>query len=267
MTSFNKLPFKKTQRPSVPRKFLHHNWILTTFLLPKQRILLCHFLFDKPDLDDRSRLRQGCVTLCYSTTCPSRLDLHPQETFPKSLWKFSTASICLRGTGMTSTHPYNEEPVAHCCPTRSSTPPVASLKSGTVHFLQPRQMLRIIHRGMKPCQVHTQMDSEACKLELETLEKKDCWEVVEIPRGFAQDKKVLKLKKSLYGLKHSLRNHFKTCLQSLLLLVSSLVRPTPVYLFLTNVFAWCMLMTHFCLHAARQTLKQLSLVSRASVWT
>jgi hypothetical protein len=32
---------------------------------------------------------------------------------------------------------------------------------------------------------------------------------VEMPRGFAQDKKVLKLKKSLYGLKQSPRNHFK----------------------------------------------------------
>jgi hypothetical protein len=30
-----------------------------------------------------------------------------------------------------------------------------------------------------------------------------------MPKGFAQDKKVFKLKKSLYGLKQSPRNHFK----------------------------------------------------------
>jgi hypothetical protein len=76
---------KKTHRPSVPRKFLHQNLILTTFLISKRLILLCHLLFDKPDPDDRSRLQLGYVTLCYSTTCPSRLDLHPQGTFPKSL--------------------------------------------------------------------------------------------------------------------------------------------------------------------------------------
>jgi hypothetical protein len=32
---------------------------------------------------------------------------------------------------------------------------------------------------------------------------------VEMPRGFAQPWKVLKLRKSLYGLKQSPRNHFK----------------------------------------------------------
>jgi hypothetical protein len=67
MRSFNKLPFKKTQRPSVTGKFLHQNLIVTTFLTSKRLILLCHLLFDKPDLDYRSRLQVGHVTLGYST--------------------------------------------------------------------------------------------------------------------------------------------------------------------------------------------------------
>jgi hypothetical protein len=64
---------------------------------------------------------------------------------------------------------------------------------------------------------------------------------VEMPRGFTQQGKVLRLKKSLYGL--SPRNHFHNLSAKLQTLASPPVIQIPASLYPTLVSVWCMWMT------------------------
>jgi hypothetical protein len=87
---------------------------------------------------------------------------------------------------------------------------------------------------------------------------------VEMPRGFAQPGKVLKLKKSLYGLNQSPRNHFTNLSNKLKTLGFESCDADPCLFASTPAFVSSMLMSHSCLLGPKVRSKPLSKVSR--IW-